>query len=234
MVNNILLFMFLVFFSSHASAKDQSLSVLSEKIEHYVFNELNEQQQNGKVFVSADKIDSRLHLQTCDPQQIEVFNPHQKPLLGSITMGIRCREESNHWTLYVPVKIAIMRQILVADRPLTKGVVIRATDLSMQQMDISQIKQGYLTDPDDVIGRICKQTINQGSALTMENVQKPVLIHKGEQVSINAITDALNVSMSGIALQDGQMNDIIRVKNNSSKRIIEAQVMAVQQVKVDL
>lgn len=234
MVNQIIIFILCVCFSLVVKAEEQSVTALGEIVEQYVLHELADQQQNGKVFVSADKIDPRLHLQACNANQLEVINPHQKPLLGSLTLGIRCREENNHWTLYVPVKIAVMRQVLVADRPLTKGTIIRASDLAMQQMDISQIKQGYLTDPDEVIGQVCKQTINHGSPLTLENVQKPVLIHKGEQVSINAITGALKVSMMGIALEDGQFNDVIRVKNNTSKRIIEAQVIASQQVKVDL
>lgn len=234
MVNRIIIFIFIGLICNLANAEEQSVNALSEKIEQYVLDQLTEQQQNGKIIVSADKIDNRLQLQACNENQLDVFNPHQKPLLGNITLGVRCHEETNRWTLYVPVKIAVMRQVLVADRPLTKGTVIKATDLSMQQLDVSQIKQGYLTDPDEVIGRLCKQTVNAGNPITVESVQKPVVIRKGEQVMINALSSALKVTMSGVALEDGQMNDVIRVKNNSSKRVIEAQVVAVQQVKIDL
>ncbi len=99
-------------------------------------------------------------------------------------------------------------------------------------MDISLLKQGYYTKMEDIIGLVCKQNLIQGSAFNPAILQTAVLIHKGEQVRIQAISEMLNVSMEGIALNDGSLGDTIKVKNLSSKRIIEAQIQARKQVRV--
>ncbi|KTC86493.1 flagellar basal body P-ring formation chaperone FlgA [Legionella brunensis] len=234
MIRVILVFsFFLVSRILQAAESAQSLDLLKEKIENYVLAALTTQ-QNSKILVTADKIDSRLKLKACQEEHLEVFNPYQVPILRVNTMGIRCQETNNHWTLYVPIKISVQKPVIVAKRPLTKGAQISEDDLEVQEIDISQLKQGYFDKPEQVINQVCKTNINQGSPIAPSLLQTAALVHKGEQVAIQAMNETFIVSMDGIALNDGAAGDMIRVKNLSSKKIIEAQVSAVRQVRVPL
>ena len=84
----------------------QSLAHLKDKIEQHILNELSGYTE-GKIQVSAHKIDSRLNLKACAEDQLSIFNPYQTPILNSSTMAVKCLEQDNHWILYTSNKLCI-------------------------------------------------------------------------------------------------------------------------------
>lgn len=232
MLKRSILVFLLIFASPLLQAEDiQSLTIIEERITQHVLNALSASDHKD-IHISTGKIDARLKLRACDTNKLEVFNPYQTSILNATTMGIRCQETDKHWTLYVPIKISVQKTILVAKRPLLKGTQIGKDDIEIATVDVSLLKQGYFTKMEDIIGLVCKQNLIQGSAFNPAILQTAIMIHKGEQVRIQAVGDMLSVSMEGIALNDGSLGDIIKVKNLSSKRIIEAQIQAKKQVRV--
>ncbi|WBV68308.1 flagellar basal body P-ring formation chaperone FlgA [Legionella pneumophila] len=224
--------LFLIFCKHQFIFRIKSVSrIIKNKIEQYALNELSNYTE-GKIQVTADNIDPRLNLKVCDDNKLEVFNPYQTPMLNTSTMGIKCLEENNHWTLYIPVKITIFKSVLVAKRALLKGTKISNSDIYQTELDVQKLKQGYFTDSKELIGLVCKHDITPNSPLNPFNIELAKLVHKGEQVSIIAAHDNLTVSMDGIAMDEGALGDSVKVKNLSSKRIIEAQVTGKKTVKV--
>jgi flagella basal body P-ring formation protein FlgA len=225
----------LIFFASISSyaAPGQSLDLLKNKIESYVLNELSTY-TDGKIQVQADKLDPRLNLRACAEDKLELFNPYQTPMLSTNTMGVKCLEEENHWTLYVPIKINVLKTVLVAKRTLIKGRRINSDDIYQVEMDTQKLKQGYFTDSRELIGLICKHDISPDSPLNPYNIELAKLVHRGDQVTIVANNENLSVSMDGIAMSEGVLGESVRVKNLSSKRVIEAQVSGNKTVKVVL
>lgn len=228
-----LLFCFFLYFmniSIYASSV-QSLDDLKDKIDAYVLNELSSSAE-GKVKVTSGPLDSRLNLKLCADDKLSIFNPYQTPMSSTTTMGIRCLEPTNRWALYVPVRVSILKTVLVAKRSLAKGTQIKSTDLYQQEQDAQKLKQGYFTDPSEVIGQVCKNNISPDTPLNTYNIELSKLVLRGEQVTIVLKNGPLRVSMDGIAMSDGVLGDAIKIKNNSSKRIIEAKVVGRKQVKV--
>lgn len=233
-VKKLILSVSIIFASFLTYAQDsQSLDLLKDKIEQHVLNELT-QYADGKISVSADKIDSRLNLKPCAEDQLFVFNPYQTTMLSTSTMGIKCKEDDNHWTLYVPIKITLLKTVLVAKKPLMKGARINAEDIYQTEMDVQKLKHGYFTDRHELLGQVCKQNINIDTPITAFNIELAKLVHKGEQVSITATNGPLTIAMEGIALDNGAKGEPVRVKNITSKRVIEAQVTGRKKVKVTL
>lgn len=225
---------FLLLFASIGShAESQSLDVLKNMIEQHLINQLVGYTE-GSIQVSADKLDPRLTLQQCPDDKLTVFNPYQTSLLNTNTMGIRCVDEQNHWTLYVPVHVTVLKTVLVTKRALIKGSKISDNDLQQVEMDSQRLKQGYFTDKQQLIGLISKQNIPPNSPLNPYNIELAKLIHKGEQVAIIATDNLLTISMDGIALSEGVLGDLIKVKNKSSHKIVEAQISGKKQVKIIL
>ena len=223
----------LVFFAStglHADAI-QSPDILTNKIEQHIRNELSSYKE-GTVRVTADKIDSRLNLKACAEDQLVVFNPYQSPILSTSTMGIKCQENDNHWSLYVPVKITVLKTIYVAKRALIKGNRLTEDDIYQTEMDVQRLNKGYFTEKDLLVGQICKQNISPNSPLNPHNVEAAKLINKGERVSIVVNDNNLTISMDGVAMEEGSLGDTIKVRNLSSKKIIEAQITDAKKVNV--
>ncbi|KTD64807.1 flagellar basal body P-ring formation chaperone FlgA [Legionella spiritensis] len=230
-----LLFTTLLFFTmSGLQARTvQSLIVLKDRVEQHLLNKLAGQYE-GTIKVTADTPDPRLQLKQCADDKLQIFNPYQTALLGSTTIGVRCQEPDNHWTLYIPTRITIEKPVVVAKNNLLKGEVIKKDDLHLVPMDISLLKLGYFTDPGQVAGQIAKQAVNQGSYLMPSTLEAARIIRKGQEVRILAISNNLKVSMKGIALSDGAQDELIKVKNLSSKRIIEGRVSNKNEVHITL
>jgi flagella basal body P-ring formation protein FlgA len=225
-------FLFFASISLHA-APSQSLELLQNKIEAYVLNELSTYAE-GKVQVSADKMDSRLNLKACAEDKLTIFNPYETPMLHSSTIAAKCLEQDNHWTLYVPIKITVLKTVLVAKHPLMRGKQVNDEDIYQTEMDTQKLKQGYFTNKQELVGLVCKHDIAPDSPFNPYNIELPKLVHKGEQVTIVANDSNLTVSMHGIAINEGVLGETVRIKNLSSKRIIEAQVTGRKNVKVIL
>lgn len=211
----------------------QSLSLIQNKIESHILSHLANYTE-GKVKVSADKIDSRLKLKECADEHLEIFNPYQSSLLNTNTMGIKCVEETNHWTLYVPIKVVVLKTVLLTKQALKKGTKIQFGDLYQSEMDAQKLKQGYFTDPKELLGLVCAKNIAPDTPLNPYNVELAKIVIKGQKVDIIATNGSLNISMAGIALSDGVLGDVIKVKNVTSKKTIEAQISGRQKVKVTI
>jgi flagella basal body P-ring formation protein FlgA len=209
----------------------QSLDLLKSKIEQYVLNELVTMVE-GKININVEKMDSRLRLRACADDKLVIFNPSRTQTIHTNTMGIKCIEADNHWTLYVPIKISVLKLVYAAKQPLSRGSRIGVEDLYALEMDIQQLKQGYYTEEQQVLGKICKQPISQGTPFSPFNVQMPRLVIKGQQVNIVAGNEFFSVKMPGIALNDGILGESVSVKNLSSKKILEGKITASQEVRV--
>lgn len=221
-VKKSILSLLLFFASTNLFAEpSQSPKILTQKIEGYILNQLASYKE-ASIHVSADKIDSHLSLKPCAEENLVVFNPYQSPLLDTSTMGIKCEEPENHWSLFVPVRINIMKTIYVANRNLRKGDSITGNDLYQTEMDVHKLKQGYFNDIDDLIGQVCKQNIAIHHPFNPNNIELPKTIHKGEKVSIITNNNNLTISMDGIAVHDGALGETIKVKNLSSKKIFQS------------
>lgn len=223
----------LLFFASTSLFAEpiQSPEILANQIVHYVLNELTSYPE-GKIRVSADKIDSRLTLKACAEDKLVVFNPYQSPILETSTMGIKCQEQDNHWSLYVPIRISILKTVYIARRALMKGEHISGHDMYQAEIDVHKLKNGYFEDIDELVGQVCKQNIAINTPFNPHNIELPKVVRKGEKVSIVTNNNNLMVSMDGIAISDGSMGETIKVKNLVSKKIIEAQIAGEKQVTV--
>ncbi|MFT4059883.1 MAG: flagellar basal body P-ring formation chaperone FlgA [Legionella sp.] len=223
----------LLFFASTglAAEETQSPEELTDKIKQFALNELSSYKE-GTIHVFADKIDSRLSFKACADHKLVVFNPYQTPILNTSALGIKCMERDNHWSLYVPIRITILKTVYVASRSLMKGEQIGNSDLYQAEIDVHKLKHGYFDDIDNLIGRVCKQNVAINAPFTPHNIELAKIIHKGEKIAIITSNNNLTVSMDGIAVTEGAIGETIKVKNISSKKIIDAQVAGQKKVTV--
>lgn len=66
------------------------------------------------------------------------------------------------------------------------------------------------------------------------NLQHICMVCKGDLVTIFAKTGTLTIKTTGFALQDGNVGEQIRVKNQKSGKTISARVQDVKSVAVNL
>lgn len=210
-------------FSAAAYASDeQPLFEIRQAVEAFLMDETLTLPQ-GERQVVVGKLDSRLRLARC-PTPLDIFLPSAQRLQSRVTVGVRCHIEKP-WVIYVPARIQVLKSILVANRTLNKGDFISSSDLVFQQADVMRYKQGYFESLDDVTNKVAKRTISVGKPITANAVEEPKLVKRGQRVRILAKRGSLQVQIPGTALSDGKKHEVIRVRNDDSKRTVNATVM---------
>jgi flagella basal body P-ring formation protein FlgA len=180
----------------------------------------------------AGSLDSRLRLKECD-EPLEAFQPAGGRSLGNTTVGVRC-PGTQPWTLYVPVKVSIYDAVVVAARPLSRGMLVRDQDVKLLEKDLAEIRAGYYKDLSQVIGQQVIRTVSMGAAITTTMVKPQMQIKRGQQINLVAVSHGLKVQMAGEALADGASGERIRVRNLSTKKVIEGIVQSATTVQVAL
>lgn len=187
---------------------------------------------NQTAEIESGNLDSRLRLSQCS-LPLEVYIPEGSRDLGRITVGVKCTD-SKPWSLHVPIRVTIYKDILVTARSLTRGTILSQSDFKRVQFDVSKLPAGYVEDEKFGTGMELKRHLSVGVPLTTKMMRKPNIIKRGQQVSIIASAGSMEVRMSGKALAHGAVGDRIRVLNLTSKKKVEGTVMPSGDIRVDI
>ena len=174
--------------------------------------------------VTAGRLDSRLRLAACE-LPLESFTPQSRRRMGKITIGIRCNG-SHPWSLFVPVTVKVMTEVVVARTSLPRGSIIGESDIELEMRDISRLHRGYLEAKKSVLGKKLRQRLRQQQVVTPSQLDTPHAIKRNNRVTILASSRSLQIRMLGKALQNGSLGELIRVRNESSKKELDAKVVA--------
>jgi len=218
-----------VMLASPATAADwQSVEDIKAAAESWLRESLGGGDE--RIVPKAGHLDDRLQLPSCDtPLEVSVKNGEKT--LGRMVVGVRC-PGGRPWNVYLPVHVALMDEVLVAARSLPRNHRLEAGDLEISNRDVSELSGGYLTDPSAILGHELRRPVVGGMVITDGLVAPPVLVERGQIVTLTVDSGSLSIRMTGKALMDGSENQRIRVENVASGRIVEGLVRSAQVVQV--
>lgn len=137
---------------------------------------------------------------------------------------LSCEQPVNPWQTLIPVKVHVVTQVAVANHNIPAGKSITVDDIVMEGRDSAAMYNGYFREKDSIKGLVTSKVILAGSPLTMVNTQKPILIHKNDEVVLEIVKGSISVSMKGIAKSSGRLDETVQILNPRSKKSVEAQV----------
>ena len=166
----------------------------------------------GQVSIKVDEIDPRIVRPTCPT--LEAFLPSGSQLIGNTIIGVRC-SAGNIWTLFIPVKITVIVNMLTANKPLKSGHIIQLDDLSHQKGELTQI--GILLENKQAIGKMLRIDINAGQALKQDMLQSPYVVTQGQIVQLQVGGAGFSLRSEGSALKNAIDGETIQVKTSSGQ-----------------
>lgn len=176
---------------------------------------------------------SRIHqlkLAVC-AQNIEAYSLTQFKPRQNMTIGIQCHDPQ--WKIFVPVKAELFSDLVATQQTILKGQVIENRHVKIEQRKFRSYNKSNIVSLKDVIGKLAKRNIPSGSTLRANQLKISYLIKKKQAVTILASSESFSVRMRGIALNRGHKNDIIKVKNSSSNKVVEAVIIKPGLVRVN-
>ena len=173
--------------------------------------------------VQLRQVDNRLQFPLCS-KALEAFTRSDVVKAGRNSIAVKCSGDKK-WTLYSSVLIQVYKNVITLARSIRRGEVISKNMLQVERHDITSLRSGYFTDEYDLLNKQVTRSLGEGSVINQSNIKQRTLIKRGERLQIKAGNENLKISVIGVALMDGRLNQKIKVKNIASKKIIQATVV---------
>ena len=156
------------------------------------------------------------------------------------TLRFKCNQTENPWQILIRTKHRPSANVtgqssstllVSAAKPIKKDSVIQSEDLVLVEAT-KRNTQSYFSSVNDVIGRKAKRTIYRDQLIKPQHVTTLWLINADQRVMIVNMAGRIRVETVGVALENGQKNDIIKVQNAVSGEIISGVVESEKNISV--
>ena len=163
-----------------------------------------------------------------------IIPPNNMDLLGKIPLSIIFDVNGSFKKkLWVTADIEVTTEIIATKRRIKRYKEITEDDIQSKKMNLALLPSNIITNPELVLGKRAKRTINADVALRTDLIELPPLVRRGDIVSIIAESDGLKVTAMGLVKERGREGAVIRVVNLGSNKKIYARVIDSNTVKVD-
>lgn len=178
----------------------------------------------SRVVVTSEPLDLRMQLARCrEPLRAIVAryanaSPH-------MSVRVQC-PQAGGWTVRVPLQLQLFRTVLVASHPLLRGDGLREADVRAEERDVTRLGYGYIENLGQVAGRTLSRALASGSVLTPGALGGRRMVRAGDHVQMVARLGGIEVRADGVALGSGDNGARLRVRNESSGKVVDAMVSA--------
>ncbi len=161
--------------------------------------------ENTQIFTGPATITAQLKNQTASARiyTLQLTNSDSEKL------SVDVKAEVESWK-YVPV----------AARNLNAGSTIEAMDFGLARLNTKELTRNIAVAAEQLIGKQIQQSISQGETFKLPGLQKAIDLKSGSRVQMVYKTEGLIATARGITLKDGEVGEIIEVRNDSSKQVV--------------
>lgn len=209
-------------------------SHIEQQIQQQVQREINQYlQQLGvraqKQEITVNVAGAASRMSQCAALHISRRQP-QDPPLGRLSYQLSCNDPEASWQGRAVVQSRVWLNLVLASRTLERDEIVQADMLQLASTEISQVRHGLEFNPQALLGLSVRRRITAGQVVGRHLLSQNFLVNNGAIITIAVNLDGFSASTQGTALENGQLGQRIKVRNNSSGIIIEALVTAENQV----
>lgn len=154
------------------------------------------------------------------------------PWTGTQSYQVIANANGNVGQAQVTAKITLPPIVISAARNIPKGTLLRATDLRIERVPGRARNADALQSIEEVVGREAARAIAEGQTVDRALIRSPVLVKKGDVVTVYARNGGVQVRITARAREDGGHNDVITVESLLDRKVINGRVTGPQEVEV--
>ena len=225
------------------AALAESVSV-SQQVTEQALLTLNEKAEQSRILLNANRIEAtitpapdNLRLRPCDsPLKTTLMTESHT---GPQRLQLRC-QSPNNWTVHIRGNINVYTDVLISQTQLTRGMRPSPDNIAFEERNISDLRRGYLLSYEQLENMTAARRIRPGEIIIPSMLEPELIIQRGDRVNLVAgsgdNTQASNsffISTPGEAMNNGALNQQIRVRNLGSGRIVSGTVISRTEVRVE-
>ncbi|HKX63685.1 MAG TPA: flagellar basal body P-ring formation chaperone FlgA [Rhizomicrobium sp.] len=117
-------------------------------------------------------------------------------------------------------------RIVVPAHDIARGDTISENDLTYATVDGAALMSGVPTKMDEVKGMQARRMLSSGQPFRGDDVRRPIVITKGQTVTMQFIVPGVELTAMGRAMSEGGVGDTVTIQNPVSYRMISGTVVA--------
>jgi flagella basal body P-ring formation protein FlgA len=125
--------------------------------------------------------------------------------------------------------------VVVAIRPIARGDVIKAADIEMRTVDSeskAMSQRAVAESVEKLIGMEARQSIQAGEIVFADQVQSPILVKRGDLITVTSQSGGIRVRTSARAMKDGAHGELVQVESLGSRQKYDARIVGPREAAV--
>jgi len=157
------------------------------------------------------------------PFEVQAVQYDRRDGSFTATLALNAGGES---TTPVEVRGNVFRsaKVPVLARAMRHGQVIADTDVTWIDVRAGAVDPSVVNDPGSLIGKTPRSAVRAGEMLRQADLVAPIVIAKGELVTMVLTTSSMALTATGRAVENGSDGQSIKVQNTRSKVTVEGVV----------
>ena len=132
--------------------------------------------------------------------------------------------DNNGWRMQVAVRANVYVPVVMPKHVIDRGEMLENSDLVMRKYNLSTARRDILMNINDAVGKSSKRALEPGKPITANELDMPILVKRNQEVMIVSHMENITAQTEGVALKNGRKGDVIKVRNESSQRVVSAVV----------
>jgi flagella basal body P-ring formation protein FlgA len=128
-------------------------------------------------------------------------------------------------TLGIVGKVEVFGNVYLASRPMKQNEMLSQADLEVHKMNLTDSADRFATRLDQVENRRVLRNLGVHQPLELKDLDKPLVLKRGDQVKIVYEEPGLSLTANGKANADGGVGDTLAVTNESSQKTVHCRVV---------
>ena len=124
----------------------------------------------------------------------------------------------------VVARLQVQAPVWVLQQAQPAGHRLVADDLRRELREVHTLAE--LTAAADPVGLPLRRSLRAGDPLRPADIERPLLVKRGDAVELVAAADGVAVSVAAVALAPGRLGEVVSVRNPRTQRVVKGRVAA--------
>jgi flagellar basal body P-ring formation protein FlgA len=122
-------------------------------------------------------------------------------------------------------------RIVVPSHDVPRGTTLGDSDLEYQAIAAGDVHAGVVTSMNALDGMETRRVLRTGEAIRLDDVRHPILVTKGQTVTMTFAAPGITLTATGKAMTEGGMGETVTIQNPVSFRQITGVVIGAGSVR---
>ena len=154
------------------------------------------------------------------------------PWTGSQQFEITAQTEGGPARIPVVADVSLPPAVVVAARSLPRGALVSAADVRLERVPVRSEGEDQFHSVEDILGQEVTRMISAGATITRRAVRPPLLVRRGDVVTLQARSAGICVRTTARARQDGSLGDLIAVESMLDRKTFHVRVSGMREAEI--